>query len=168
MVNIRIPRWVWTSGAILIALFVAFKLGQKDIRDDWRESREKGKKIVDELREKANTVTTKIEKQIEYRDRTIYVQGKERERIKEVFVPFDSGFLSGGFRLYHDAAATNAIPDPTQIPNAAPTAVTDVASTIDTNYQLCHKAYARVEEWQNWAREQQRISKQAIADSKVK
>lgn len=162
-----IPWQVWLGGAILIALFVAFKLGQKDIRDDWQASIERGNKIVKELRDKADKVTVRVEERVVYRDRLIEKQGETRTVVREVFVPTDSGNLSGGFRLYHDAAATDTIPDPSGIPNAAPVAVADVTDTIEYNYQQCHKAYARVEEWQNWANEQIELSNEAIAKAKA-
>lgn len=159
-----IPWQVWAGAAILIAVFVAFKLGQWDIRQDWKESVKRGNVIVEELQKKADEITIQVQERVVYRDRTIEKQGKTRTVVREVFVPVDSGNLSGGFRLYHDAAATDTIPDPARIPDAAPVAITDVADTIEYNYQQCHKAYARLEEWNRWAAEQKLAREQAIAE----
>lgn len=129
---------------------IGYNAGLRSKQREWDESRERGVALVDALTEKANETRVEVQEKVVYRDRFIETKGEERIVVKEIFVPRDSGVLSGGFRLYHDAAATNTAPDPARIPNAAPTAVTDVADTIEYNYQQCHKAYARVELWQEW------------------
>ena len=161
-----VPWQVWAAGGVALALFGSYKLGQHDRQQDWDESREKGEQIVERLVENAGKVTVKIQERVVFRDRIIEVQGKAREVIRTKFVPVDSGYLTGGFRLYHDAAATATVPDEAGIPYAAPTAVADVAATIDTNYQLAHKCYARLEEWNNWANEQEALQAAAIEEAK--
>lgn len=148
-----LPGWVWKLGLVVLVLFAAFKYGQHDRQKDWDASVARGKAVVDRLNERANTIKTVIQTRVEYRDRIIEKAGKDREVVREVFVPRDSGFLSGGFRLYHDAAATNSMPDASRLSYAAPVAVADVTSTIDGNYELCHKAYARIESWKEYAAE---------------
>lgn len=165
--RISIPWQVWASGAILVALFVAFKLGQRDVRTEWKAAIERGNKVVAELQDSANRVTVKVEERIVYRDRIIKEQAKERVVLREVFVPRDSGHVSGGFRLYHDAAATGTAPDTAELPNAAPVAITDLAATIDTNYQRCHAAYARLEGWQEWYAEIYLIWEKANAEART-
>ena len=62
----------------------------------------------------------------EYVDRVQIVQGKSREIIKEVkvYVKDDSNtYLSGGFRLLHDGAVYNELPDPARIVDEAPVSV---------------------------------------------
>ena len=64
----------------------------------------------------------------EYVDRVQIVQGKSREIIKEVKVYVqDTCTLSGGFRLLHDGAVYNELPDPARIADEAPVSVADVA-----------------------------------------
>lgn len=154
---IRMPWQLWVGAALGVLCFVAYKVGQHSVQVRWDAAVETGKAIVEELEQRAQDTTTVVETKVEYRDRIIEVEGKERTVVREVFVPDGSCELDGGFRLYHDAAATNTTPDPTRLADAAPTAATDVAATIDTNYQLCHRAYARLELWDEWYADLQRV-----------
>lgn len=142
------------------------KQGKAEIQAAWDKSTERGRAIVARLEEQANAVTTVVEKEIVYRDRVITEKGQDRVVVQKVFVPPDSGNLSGGFRVFHDAAATDTVPDPAAIVEAAPTPIADVAATLNANYTLCHKAYARVEAWEKWAAEQARISEEAVNAAK--
>lgn len=171
---LELPKWAYlVIAAVIVAALIGWvqyikhearNEGRAEVQQKWDASVERGKKIVADLREKAGKVTVRTE--IEYRDRekVIYAQGREREVVRTVFVPTDSGMLSGGFRLYHDAAATNGIPDPAGIPNAAPVPVADVADTIDANYEKAHVCYATVEAWQKWAREQCKLNEKGCPD----
>ena len=96
----------------------------------------------------------------EYVDRVQIVQGKSREIIKEVkvYVKDDSNtYLSGGFRLLHDGAVYNELPDPARIVDEAPVSVADVAETVARNYGICEETKTTLQALQSWVREQSSI-----------
>ena len=100
-----------------------------------------------------NTVT-------KYVDRVQIVQGRTQEIIKEikVYVKDDSNtYLSGGFRLLHDSAIYNELPDPARIADAPPVAVETVAKTIGANYGICEENSQTLQALQSWVREQSAI-----------
>lgn len=173
MISIKLPPQVWAALGIVAVVAGIWgygkwqrHLGAEEIRAEWNASIERGKTIVADLKEKANTVNTVVKTKVEYVDRIIKVQGEAREVIRKEFVPDNSGMLSGGFRLYHDAAATNTVPDRTRLPTAEAVSITDVTATIDANYQRCHEAYARVEGWQEWYAEQKKLHDAAAEEMK--
>jgi len=90
-----------------------------------------------------------------YVDRVQIVQGKSREIIKEVKVYVqDTGNLSGGWRMLHDSAIYNELPDPARIADAAPVPITDVAETVIRNYGICQENSTTLSALQDWVREQ--------------
>ena len=94
----------------------------------------------------------------EYVDRIQIVQGKSREIIKEVKVYVqDNCTLSGGFRLLHDSAVNNELPDPARIVDEAPVSVADVAETVARNYGICEETKTTLQALQSWVREQSSI-----------
>lgn len=99
-----------------------------------------------------NTVT-------KYVDRVQIVQGKSRTIIKEIpiYVKNDTCNLSGSFRLLHDSAVNNELPDPTRIADAPTVAVETVAETIGENYGICHQNKETLTALQDWVREQSAI-----------
>ena len=100
-----------------------------------------------------NTVT-------KYVDRVQIVQGRTQEIIKEikVYVKDDSNtYLSGGFRLLHDGAVYNELPDPARIVDEAPVSVADVAETVARNYGICEETKTTLQALQSWVREQSAI-----------
>lgn len=91
----------------------------------------------------------------EYVDRVQIVQGKSREIIKEVKVYVqDTCTLSGGFRLLHDSAIYNELPDPARIADAETIGVEAVAQTVLENYQACNTNSETLAALQGWVREQ--------------
>jgi len=94
----------------------------------------------------------------EYVDRVQIVQGKSREIIKEVKVYVqDTCTLSGGFRLLHDSAIYNELPDPARIADAEAIGVEAVAQTILENYKACNVNAETLSSLQGWVREQSAI-----------
>jgi hypothetical protein len=94
----------------------------------------------------------------QYVDRVQIVQGKSREIIKEVKVYVqDTCTLSGGFRVWHDSAVNNELPDSTRIIDASTVAVETVAETIGANYGICHQNKETLTALQDWVREQSAI-----------
>jgi hypothetical protein len=78
---------------------------------------------------------------IRYRDRikTVEVQGAEVIKEIPVLVPMDSPLLAGGFRVFHDAAASGHMPDdPAGAARAAaPVEAPTLASVVGENYAQC-------------------------------
>ena len=94
----------------------------------------------------------------EYVDRVQIVQGKSREIIKEIPIYVkDTCTLSGGFRLLHDSAVNNELPDPARIVDEAPVSVADVAETVARNYGICEETKTTLQALQSWVREQSSI-----------
>jgi len=93
-----------------------------------------------------------------YVDRVQIVQGKSREIIKEVKIYVqDTGNLSSSFRMLHDSAANNAIPDSSRITDEGTVKITDVAETVAGNYGICEENSSTLSALQDWVREQSAI-----------
>lgn len=152
-----VPLWVWAVIGLVVGVYFyggyKYNAGEANKQAQWDESVERGKVIVDKLKAVQQKVTTVVEVKVEYKNRIITQKAKDRVQIQEVFVPVDSGVLSGGFRLFYDAAVTDTIPNPAEIFKANPVPVTAVATNANANYKLCHEAYSIVEGWQEWANE---------------
>lgn len=73
---------------------------------------------------------------------------------RPVYVKATDCPLTGGFRVLHDAAANGEVPNPSRIPDAAPTPATDVADTVATNYGICNKIREDLISLQAWAAKQ--------------
>lgn len=160
-----LPRWAWSliaAGALIAVVFgygqYQHHKGKAEVQADWDAAVERGKVEIARLQLAASTISTITE--VKYIDRVKIVKEKADviERVREVFVPIDSGMLTGGFRLFYDGAVTNTIPDAAGIANAAPVAITDVADTTAENYRKCHIAYETVEAFQNWVNEQCKLN----------
>jgi hypothetical protein len=94
----------------------------------------------------------------QYVDRVQIVQGKSREIIKEVKVYVqDTCTLSGGFRLLHDSAVNNELPDSSRIADAETISVEAVAQTVIENYQACNVNSETLSSLQGWIKEQSAI-----------
>ena len=120
-----------------------------------------------QIKAQAHSIETGIKQAVvsdqtvtKYVDRVQIVQGKSREIIKEVkvYVKDDSNtYLSGGFRLLHDSAVNNELPDPARIVDEAPVSVADVAETVARNYGICEETKTTLQALQSWVREQSSI-----------
>ena len=132
--------------------------GRAEVKAEWNASVERGKKEIARLEAAAGQITTVTE--IKYVDRIkeVKVKGDTIVEYRHVFVPSDSGMLSGGFRLYYDGAVTNTVPDPAEIPNAAPVAVTDVADTHAINAKQCNVYIEQLNGWIDWAEQQCKLN----------
>ena len=93
-----------------------------------------------------------------YVDRVQIVQGKSREIIKEVKVYVqDTCTLSGGFRLLHDSAIYNELPDPARIADAEAIGLEAATQTILENYQACNVNSETLSSLQQWVRDESAI-----------
>jgi len=104
---------------------------------------------IERIEDERDEALDKVEYRYIEKIKTIYVKGEEREKIREVFVPVDSGFLSPAFRVFYDAAVRDDIPDVAAITEVAPVAISTVADNVNTNYTRCHAAYARAAALEN-------------------
>lgn len=158
----RIPAWVWVALALLAGGWyyghTRYDAGQANVQAKWDDAVERGKKEMERLKSEAGKVTVKTEVKYVDRFKTIREKGETIVKVREVFVPIDSGYLSGGFRLFYNAAIEGTVPDAAGIPNAAPVAVTDVADTHAYNAEQCRIAYATVEGWHEWATQQMKVN----------
>jgi len=94
----------------------------------------------------------------EYVDRVQIVQGKSREIIKEVKVYVqDTCTLSAGWRVLHDSAVNNELPDPARIADAETIGLEAATKTILENYQTCNVNSETLAALQGWVREQSAI-----------
>lgn len=151
----------WQVYACTGALFFCWLYGNYRanlIQEEWKASVKRGKIIVAELKEGQGKITTKIEIRTIEKIKTIYQKGETIEKEIPVFIPSYNELLPGGFRLLHDAAATNTIPDSSLIPFAAPPAIGDVAGTVTSNYTKCHAIREVALQWQEWYQEQLQLS----------
>lgn len=176
MLNLVVPLWVRIALPIL-ALVLAVILwqrmvegyreeGRQEVRAEWTAAVEQGKQEIERLKAEANKVTVVTE--IKYVDRIkeVKVKGDTIVQYREVFVPADSGTLDGGFRVFYDAALENRIPNPTEVTNAAPVAVTDVADTHATNARQCNVYIEQLNGWIDWAEAQCALNEKGCRDGR--
>lgn len=154
--------WVWVLILIVISGLVygqmRYGAGEAHIQAKWDTQKAKDKAEIERLTGLASKATTKIETKVVTKVVTIREKARVIEKVREVFVPTDSGSLPGGFRLFYDAAITGSVPESASIADAAPVPIADVADTHAANTEKCHIAYATVAGWQEWASEQAKIN----------
>ncbi len=94
-----------------------------------------------------------------YVDRVQIVKEKGRTIIKEIpiYVKDDTCTLSGGFRMLHDSAANNELPDPARIADAETVSFETATKTIFENYEACNVNSETLSSLQQWLREQSAI-----------
>ena len=162
-----VPRIVWKAlaalafAAVLLWLALAW-LHDRDAgnyergRTDYAAEMEAAAKPI--IAEQAR-ITTKIE--TKYVDRIKTVRGRTVTTIREVPVYVSSADcpLSPGFRVLHDASAEGAVPDPADIPDAAPVAAQDAASTVADNYGTYHETAEQLKALQAWVKQQAEANK---------
>lgn len=169
MVGIKIPTWLW-AGALAVAAFIGYSWllynnGKDSVQDEWDASIARGRVIVEELKKQQVQVTTKVETVYVDRIKTVYEKGDTIYEQVPVYIEVGVPDLPGGFRLLHDAAATNTIPSPAGIPDAKPVPVRDAAGTISRNYTTCNAAIEELQGMRAWAWEQYQLSQEAIENA---
>lgn len=153
----KIPREVYAFGVLMILLGLlglkVYHLGQDNIQAKWDASVARGRKAVNELKQKQVVITTKIVTRTVEKVKVIREKGEVRIKQIPVYIPVDSPDLPGGFRLLHDAAAANAIPEvPGTFAERVP--LRTATETIDRNYQTCHRAIEELTGLRQWVQEQ--------------
>jgi hypothetical protein len=93
-----------------------------------------------------------------YVDRVQIVQGKSRTIIKEIPIYVqDTVNLSGGWRMLHNNAVNNELPDTTRDSDEGTVTATDALETVAANYGICHENSQTLQALQSWVREQSAI-----------
>jgi hypothetical protein len=150
----KIPWQVWACAGLLFLFWyygvVSEREGKAKVQRQWTASIERGKVIVEELKNRQAVITISADTQYIDRVKVIHEKGDTIVKQVKVYVPLDLPDLPGSVRLLHDAAATNSIPDPTGIFNAAPIGVRDFTGTVVTNYETCHVTALRLRSLQDW------------------
>lgn len=142
-----------------VALAVAFLWwGKHNDREGYARAQAEIEAEVRVVTEERIVETVRIETQYVDRIKEVKVKGDEIIREVPVFVRSDE-WLSGGFRLLHDAAARNAVPDTAGIADAAPVAAQDAAATVADNYTDCNVYTKQLNGWIDWAEAQCRLNK---------
>jgi hypothetical protein len=92
-----------------------------------------------------------------YVDRVQDLQKTSRAIIKEVIHVQDTCTLSADWRLWHDSAIYNELPDPTRDSDEATVTATDALETVIRNYGICHENSTTLSALQEWVKEQSLI-----------
>ncbi len=161
MINFKIPWQVYAVVGVVIAFFLwgsfQFNRGEAAVQKLWDQANAASQATIDGIANASQNVTEQVE--IRYVDRVVTVRERGDVIIRKVpvYIPVDSCNLPGGFRLLHDAAATNAIPDATRIPYAATVPAQDAARTVAENYRTCHEIRVNLMGLQEWVRRQEQV-----------
>jgi hypothetical protein len=161
MVKLRIPWQVYAVVGTVAVFFLwgglQFRRGEAATQKLWDAAKASAQATADGLTNASQNVTTQVE--IRYVDKIVTVREKGDVVIREVpvYIPASSCPLPGGFRLLHDAAATNTIPEATRIPYAAPVPAQDATRTVAENYRTCHEVRVNLEALQGWVKDQRQV-----------
>lgn len=153
----KIPYQLWLLVGVIFTFWLygvwQFEKGQKDIQDQWDESRKLGQAIVEDLKLRANAVVTVTEHRVETEVR--YIKGTTDVIVKEipVYIPASTPDLPGGFRVLHDAASASRVPSQAELPGL-PVSVATATETITLNYATCNQWRKELDGWEYWYQEQ--------------
>ena len=93
-----------------------------------------------------------------YVDRVQIVQGKSRTIIREIPIYVkDTCTLSADWRMLHDSAIYNELPDPARIADAEAIGLEAATQTILENYQACNVNAETLSSLQQWLRDESAI-----------
>jgi hypothetical protein len=158
LIGIKIPWQVWACAGLIVVTAGWGELrhyqGKQKVQKEWDASIERGKGIVEGLKNAQPKITEKIVTVYQDRVKVVYEKGDTIEKLIPQYVAGDTCMLSPGFRVLHDASATNTIPGPSTRAAAQPVAVEDVAKVMNFNYTLCHAERAKLQALWQWAQEQ--------------
>lgn len=158
---LKIPWQVYAVIALLLACWLyghwRFEQGKFIVQSAWDEEKSATAAMIKQLQEKANQVNTQVETRVVTQTRVIHEKGDTIIREIPKYIPVDTPNLPGGFRLLHDAAATNSIPESSRLATTAPVSVADATETITNNYTTCHQWRTQLEGWQDWYKQQSNL-----------
>lgn len=154
----KIPSQVYAWLGILIILtgshWYVYHRGQDNIQTKWEASIERGKTLVDKLKQEQGHIEVQVVTKYVDRVKVIHEKGETIEKLIPQYIPISTPDLPGGFRVLHDAAATNTVPSPSAGVGAQPVPVADVAKVLNFNYELCHAERAKLDSLWEWATRQ--------------
>jgi hypothetical protein len=147
-------RWLAMLLAGLALIAFGFVKGAQHEEDAQAQRDLQAERGAAELVGRRQAVTARVDLKFAPALTQIRTVTKETIRYVPQFVRADDCPLPGGFRVFHDAAATGRIPDPAGIPDAAAVPAQDVAATVADNYGACLETAKRLDGLQEWIREQ--------------
>ncbi len=151
MLSSIIFPWYYKAGtyallASTICGYCYFK-GLDHKENEWNAS------IVDEKIVRTIIIQKQAEILVKYVDRVKVIKEKAAKIDNEVplYVKKDDVMLPPGFRVFHDAAATDTEPDPSRIASSDPTDAADVATITAKNYAKYYECREQVKALVDWA-----------------
>lgn len=154
----KIPWQVYACAGLVAIFWLWGNLkehqGEQKVYKEWAVSIERGKHIVEELKKGQNKVTTQVVTQYVDKIKVIHDKGETIFKEIPVYLYRDIPDLPPSFRVLYDAAATNTIPEATDISHAAPAPVTDVARGITQNFTQCNIIRENLISLQAWTSQQ--------------
>ena len=147
----------WLALVALGAALIGFGWikGAGHVQADWDAAVQEQNQHAAAVRERQAQATVKVVTQ--YVDRVRVVLEKGETIIKEVpvYVPVQADAactINRGFVRLHDAAAAGELPEPARDADAATEtiALSTVAGTVATNYQICHENAEQLRALQAW------------------
>lgn len=149
----KIPWQLWLlTGVVIVAVAwgeFRYQSGQTNIQNKWNASVARGKVLLAQRKEQTKGITVVTE--TEYVDRIVKVKEKGDTIVKEIPIYITTDVeLPGGFRMLHDAAATNTLPRPSDKANAATVSLKAATQTVGENYTSCHVTEERLVSLQDW------------------
>jgi len=143
--------------AIVASVFVGgCHHGETSVTAKWEAERAETENKLQQLAAKQAQATTQVVTQ--YVDRVRVVKTRSNDIIKEVPIYVSSSSscdLPGGFRVLHDAAASQGeLPDPARAADAPPVSVKDVAASVAGNYATYHEVAEQLMALQSWVKQQ--------------
>lgn len=162
----RVPFWAWAALLILAGLFFfgrymkheGLEEGRGEVQAAWDAQKAKDAAEIAKLKAKTSEVTVKVETKYVDRIQTVRVKGDTIVQKIPVYISRDLPELPGAWRMWHDAAATNTVPDASRDADAAPVAPVDAAATVAANYTACHATAEQLRGLQEWVTEQKRLN----------
>lgn len=156
------PRfWIAVAAAAALVALSAFmyRAGGLSVKANWDAENLREAKAAHRTAERRAEVTNEVAGRHEQHRQKVRVITKELFREVDRYVPVavDNCPLSGGFRLFHDAAATGEIPDPARLADAAAVTTREAAITIADNYGACRENGIQLESLQEWIRAQGQV-----------
>lgn len=152
----KIPYQLWLLVGVILTFWMygswQFKQGQKEVQDQWDESRKLGQAIVEDLKLKASKVVTVIEEVVVTETKVIRERGDVIIKEIPIYIPADTPDLPSGFRVLHDAASDPRTPTEAFLPGS-PVSVEAATETIVDNYATCYQWKAQLDGLEDWYKE---------------
>lgn len=155
-----IPWYYRAVGAVaLVSALVAGYFAWADHIGNVREAKVRAEYAAQAAKVDAERAAVSAPIVAQHQETVIKIQTVYRTITKEVpvYVKVTDCPMPGGFRVLHDAAANGQVPDAARIPDAAPVAAKDVASTVSENYGTCRETSQRLTDLQAWVTAQESL-----------